>query len=38
LKLAPTEATLVIEGLIKVISIHDGIKEILRVKPGEKFL
>ncbi|PXY40907.1 ATPase [Flavobacterium cheongpyeongense] len=37
LKLAPTEATLVIDGGDKVISIHD-IKEgdLLRVKPGDK--
>lgn len=37
LKLAPTEATLVIEGKDKVISIHDIKKgDLLRVKPGEK--
>jgi len=37
LKLAPTEATLVIEGKDKVISIHDIKKgDFLRVKPGEK--
>uniref|UniRef100_UPI004048D889 heavy metal translocating P-type ATPase n=1 Tax=Flavobacterium sp. TaxID=239 RepID=UPI004048D889 len=37
LKLAPTEATLVIDGEEKVISIHDIKKgDILRVKPGEK--
>ncbi|MGL2986389.1 heavy metal translocating P-type ATPase [Flavobacterium sp. RSSA_27] len=37
LKLAPTEATLVLDGVDKIISIHD-IKEgdFLRVKPGEK--
>ena len=37
LKLAPTEATLVIDGKDKVISIHDIKKgDFLRVKPGEK--
>ncbi len=37
LKLAPTEAILVIEGQEKVISIHDIKKEnVLRVKPGAK--
>jgi Cu+-exporting ATPase len=37
LKLAPTEATLVFEGIDKVISIHDIKKgDFLRVKPGEK--
>jgi Cu2+-exporting ATPase len=37
LKLAPTEATLVLEGVDKVISIHDIKKgDLLRVKPGEK--
>ena len=37
LKLAPTEATLVIEGADKVISIHDIKKgDLLRVKPGDK--
>jgi Cu+-exporting ATPase len=37
LKLAPTEATLVVEGKDKVISIHDIKKgDFLRVKPGEK--
>ncbi|MDI1255975.1 MAG: heavy metal translocating P-type ATPase [Flavobacterium sp.] len=37
LKLAPTEATLVIAGNDKVISIHDIKKgDLLRVKPGEK--
>ncbi|QZK90458.1 heavy metal translocating P-type ATPase [Flavobacterium sp. CHNK8] len=37
LKLAPTEATLVIDGSDKVISIHDIKKgDLLRVKPGEK--
>ncbi|CAM3711433.1 heavy metal translocating P-type ATPase [Flavobacterium gelidilacus] len=37
LKLAPTEATLVVDGQEKVISIHDIKKgDILRVKPGEK--
>jgi Cu+-exporting ATPase len=37
LKLAPTEATLVIEGGDKVISIHNIKKgDLLRVKPGDK--
>jgi Cu+-exporting ATPase len=37
LKLAPTEATLIIEGADKVISIHDIKKgDLLRVKPGDK--
>ena len=37
LKLSPTEATLVIDGNDKVISIHDIKKgDLLRVKPGEK--
>ncbi|MGO4820446.1 MULTISPECIES: heavy metal translocating P-type ATPase [unclassified Flavobacterium] len=37
LKLAPTEATLVVDGVDKVISIHDIKKgDLLRVKPGEK--
>ena len=37
LKLAPTEATLVLEGSDKVISIHDIKKgDLLRVKPGDK--
>ncbi|WP_339839666.1 heavy metal translocating P-type ATPase, partial [uncultured Flavobacterium sp.] len=37
LKLAPTEATLVVDGQEKVISIHNINKgDILRVKPGEK--
>lgn len=37
LKLAPTEATLVVDGIDKVISIHDIKKgDFLRVKPGEK--
>lgn len=37
LKLAPTEATLVIDGKDQVISIHDIKKgDFLRVKPGEK--
>ena len=37
LKLAPTEATLVIDGGDKVISIHDIKKGyLLRVKPGDK--
>jgi Cu+-exporting ATPase len=37
LKLAPTEATLVFEGIDKVIAIHDIKKgDFLRVKPGEK--
>ena len=37
LKLAPTEATLVVKGQDKTISIHDIKKgDLLRVKPGEK--
>ncbi len=37
LKLAPTEATLIIDGVEKVISINDIKKgNLLRVKPGEK--
>jgi Cu2+-exporting ATPase len=37
LKLAPTVATLVIDGTDKVISVHDIKKgDLLRVKPGEK--
>jgi Cu2+-exporting ATPase len=37
LQLAPTEATLVVEGGDKVISIHDIKKgDLLRVKPGDK--
>ncbi|TRX42891.1 heavy metal translocating P-type ATPase [Flavobacterium restrictum] len=37
LKLAPTEATLVIDGSEKIISIHDIKKgDLLRVKPGDK--
>lgn len=37
LKLAPKEATLVVDGVEKVISIHNIKKDdILRVKPGEK--
>jgi len=37
LKLAPTEATIVMDGKDKVISIHDIKKgDLLRVKPGEK--
>ncbi len=37
LKLAPTEATLVVDGVDKLISIHDIKKgDLLRVKPGEK--
>lgn len=37
LKLAPTEATLVIDGNEKIISIHDIKKgDSIRVKPGEK--
>lgn len=37
LKLAPTEATLVVNGNDSVISIHDIKKEdLLRVKPGDK--
>ena len=37
LKLAPTEATLVLDGVDKVILIHEIKKgDLLRVKPGEK--
>lgn len=37
LKLAPTEATLIVDGKEKVISIHDIKKgDLLRVKPGDK--
>ncbi len=37
LKLAPTEATLIVDGSDKVISIHDIKKgDLLRVKPGDK--
>ncbi len=37
LKLAPTDATLIIDGKDKVISIHDIKKgDLLRVKPGDK--
>lgn len=37
LKLAPTEATLVVDGEEKVISIHNiNVGDIIRVKPGEK--
>ncbi|MFV8391731.1 heavy metal translocating P-type ATPase [Flavobacterium sp. LB2P6] len=37
LKLAPTEATLIVDGTDKVISIHDIKKgDLLRVKPGDK--
>ncbi|MFV7234462.1 heavy metal translocating P-type ATPase [Flavobacterium sp. ZB4R12] len=37
LKLAPTEATLVIDGKDQIISIHDIKKgDLLRVKPGDK--
>jgi Cu+-exporting ATPase len=37
LQLTPTEATIVIDGIDKVISIHDIKKgDLLRVKPGEK--
>jgi len=37
LKLAPTEATLIVDGNDKVISIHDIKKgDLLRVKPGDK--
>lgn len=37
LQLAPTEATLVVDGIDKVISIHDIKKgDLLRVKPGDK--
>lgn len=37
LKLAPTEATLIIDGKDKLISIHDIKKgDLLRVKPGDK--
>jgi Cu2+-exporting ATPase len=36
MKLAPTVATLVTDGLDKLISIHDINKgDLLRVKPGE---
>jgi Cu2+-exporting ATPase len=37
MKLAPTKATIVVDGVEKVISIHDISKgDIIRVKPGEK--
>ncbi len=37
LKLAPTQATLVVDGVDKIISIRDIKKgDVLRVKPGEK--
>ena len=37
MKLAPTKATIVVNGVEKVISIHDISKgDIIRVKPGEK--
>ncbi|MCF6364810.1 MAG: heavy metal translocating P-type ATPase [Bacteroidales bacterium] len=37
MKLAPTEATVIIDGVEKVISIHDIKKgDLIRVKPGEK--
>ncbi|MFZ2284091.1 MAG: copper-translocating P-type ATPase, partial [Lutibacter sp.] len=37
LKLAPSEATLVVDGIDKIVSIHSIKKEdLLRVKPGEK--
>ncbi|WP_395064286.1 heavy metal translocating P-type ATPase [Flavobacterium sp.] len=37
LKLAPTQATLVVDGIDKIISIHDIAKgDLLRVKPGDK--
>ncbi|NRT11765.1 heavy metal translocating P-type ATPase [Flavobacterium sp. 14A] len=37
MKLAPTEATIVVDGLDKKISIHDIKKgDLLRVKPGDK--
>ncbi|AWG20300.1 copper-translocating P-type ATPase [Flavobacterium faecale] len=37
LKLAPTQATLVMDGVDKIISIHDIKKgDLLRVKPGDK--
>lgn len=37
LKLAPTEAVLVLDGIDKIISIHDIHKgDLLRVKPGDK--
>jgi Cu+-exporting ATPase len=37
LKLAPTEAILVMDGIDKVVSIHDIKKgDLLRVKPGDK--
>jgi Cu2+-exporting ATPase len=37
LKLAPTEATIVIDGKDQVILFMISIKDLLRVKPGEKF-
>ena len=37
LKLAPTQATLIRDGIDRVIAIHDIMKgDLLRVKPGEK--
>ncbi len=37
LKLAPSEATLVVDGIDKIVSIHSIKKDdLLRVKPGEK--
>ena len=37
MKLAPTEATIVIDGEEKIISIHSiNVGDIIRVKPGEK--
>ncbi len=37
MKLAPTQATVIIDGVEKVISIHDIKKgDLIRVKPGEK--
>lgn len=37
MKLAPSEATLILDGIEKIISIHDIKKgDLLRVKPGEK--
>lgn len=37
LKLAPTQATLVVDGIEQTISIHDiKIGDLLRVKPGDK--
>ncbi len=37
MKLAPTQATVIVDGVEKVISIHDIKKDdLIRVKPGEK--